>query len=72
MLGEKEVLSNLLTSKPSGSQHLEFLVKLLPANIDTVPEVLLLHLAALSLKGISTKWDQRGMTCSQSRPKLAS
>ena len=38
MLGKKEVLPNLLTSKPSGSQHLEFLVKLQPANIDTVPE----------------------------------
>ena len=40
MLGEKEVLPNLLTSKPSGTQRLEFLVKLLPADIDTVPEVL--------------------------------
>ena len=71
MLGKKEVLPNLLPGKPSGSQHLEFLVKLHPVNVDTVPEVFRLHLAAFSLKD-STKWGQRGMPGGQSRPKLAS
>ena len=72
MLGKKEMLPNLLTGEPSGSQHLEFLVKLQPVNVDTVPEVFRLHLAAFSLKGISAKWDQQGMPGGQSRPKLAS
>ena len=36
---EKKVLPNQLPGKPSGSQHLEFLVKLHPVNVDIIPEV---------------------------------
>ena len=55
MLGNKKVFPNLFPVKPSGSQHLEFLVKLSPVDVNIIPEVFRLHLAAFSLKGISTK-----------------
>ena len=49
MLGKKEMLPNLLAGKPGGSQRLEFLVKLHPVDVDTVPEVLRLHLAGAAV-----------------------
>ena len=58
MLGEKKVFPKLLPGKFSGSQHLEFLVNLHPVDVNIIPEVFRLHLAAFSLNGISTKRGQ--------------
>ena len=51
MLGNKKVFPNLLPGKPSGSQRLEFLVKLPPVDVNIIPEVFRLHLAAFSFEG---------------------
>ncbi len=55
MLDDKELLPQLFTSQTRWLCHIQFPDKLLPINVNSGPQMLRSHLAALTLQDFSTE-----------------